>query len=67
MKEYSTAMLMKLHHFYLTHKNDPLVHCCGVDVNKRIAEIEFEMLARIPLRHLWQIECVQRDNNIMPL
>lgn len=60
--------IMRLHFFYLSHKNDPLAtkHLCGMDIQKRIIELESEMHNRIPLRHLWNIEVLQRDNNITP-
>lgn len=64
----SDEYLMRLHLFYQRHKNDPLakMHLCGIDIKKRIEQLEYEIFMRTAVKHMWNIEILQRDNNITP-
>jgi len=39
---------------------------CGLQLDNIIASCEYEIERRIPVKHLWNIECLQRNNNITP-
>lgn len=68
MEEMSDEFLMRLHLFYQQHKNNPVAkaHLCGLNIHKRIEQLEYEIFMRTKVKHMWNIEILQRDNNITP-
>ena len=70
-KNLETRSDVNLLSMYTTYKyclRQPMgkIEVCGIALEKIIAAIEFELMSRIPGKHLWQIEILQRNNNITP-
>lgn len=64
----SDKNLLSMLYTYKLCRQDPLgrQEICGISLDKIIDAIEFELDSRIPGKHRWQIEVLQRDNNITP-
>jgi len=62
----SDKYLMRLHRFYNQHKRDPLADklMCGLDIEKRIGQLEYEIYMRTKMKHMVNIQTMLTDLNI---
>lgn len=60
----SDTAVMSLHRHFTVIKAEPWGYKKFPNIGERLALLDEQIMLRIPASHLWEIEQLQRDNNI---